>query len=400
MTASAIQNQFCYHQQISVPFDYPVHFTRGLFNPENTLLADTIDRLQEHRKHRVVVLIDEGLANAQPQLSDRICTYLQAFPDQLEMVHQPFPVPGGEPVKKDRSALDRVLNILGDAQYRLCRQSFVLAVGGGSFLDLVGLAAALVHRGLRLVRIPTTVLAQNDSAVGVKNGIDRNDQKNFLGTFAPPFAVLCDAALLSTLPDKYWRGGMAEAFKVAIIRDAAFFDFLCEKASALKQRDTGLMEQLIQRCAILHLDHIRLGGDPFETGVARPLDFGHWAAHKLEIMSDHTIGHGMAVAVGLALDACYAADIGLLTIDERDRILQGLLDAGLAIWTPLLALRKTDGQLNLLKGLSDFREHLGGQLTLTMPQGIGRQTEIHEVNVSRIENAIRHLEQVQTDFSK
>ncbi|MDD2236290.1 MAG: 3-dehydroquinate synthase [Kiritimatiellae bacterium] len=388
MPNTPIRQTFSYQQQFTVPFEYPVHFTTDLFNPANTLLTDTIDRLHEHRKHRVVVLIDEGLANAQPHLPDRIDAYLQAFPQQIEIVHQPFLVPGGEPVKKDRSALDQVLNILGDTHYRLCRQSFVLAVGGGSFLDLVGLAAALVHRGLRLVRIPSTVLAQNDSAVGVKNGIDRNDQKNFLGTFAPPFAVLCDADLLATLPDKYWRGGIAEAFKVAIIRDADFFDFLCENARALKQRDTQLMESLIQRCAALHLDHIRLGGDPFETGVARPLDFGHWAAHRIEILSDQTFGHGLAVAVGLAIDTCCAADLGLLTSSERDRILQALHEAGLPLYTPLLDERNAQGDLRILQGLADFREHLGGNLTLTMPHGIGHQTDIHEMPTTQVEAAI------------
>lgn len=395
MTHNSSPDSFSIHQKFQVTFDYPVHFTKDLFRPSSPLLADTMNRLHEDRRHRVLPLIDAGLADAQPQLSDRIFTYLKAHPQRLEPVAAPCLIPGGEITKTDPHALDALLNLIGNDSFRLCRQSFVLAVGGGSFLDLTGLATALVHRGLRLIRVPSTVLSQNDSAVGVKNGIDRNGQKNFLGTFAPPFAVLCDSTLLGTLPDKYWRGGIAEAFKVAIIRDAAFFDFLCRNASALKDRNPGLMEELIRRCALLHLDHIRLGGDPFETGAARPLDFGHWAAHKIEGMSNCTFGHGLAVAVGLALDSCYAAEINLLDTSERDRIIQGLLDAGLPIWTPLLNRRDSNGRRELLKGLTDFQEHLGGRLTLAMPKHIGHQTSIHEVDPSLIESIILRLELLQ-----
>ena len=383
-------------QQIQVPFDYPVHFSANLFDPENPLLADTIDRLRENRRHRVLPLIDAGLVAAQPTLPARISAYLSAFPERLEAVAPPIPIDGGEPAKSDTAEFERVLNIIGDDQFRLCRQSVVLAVGGGSFLDLTGLAAALIHRGLRLIRIPSTVLAQNDSAIGVKNGIDRNGQKNFIGTFAPPFAVLCDFDLLETLPEKYWRGGIAEAFKVAIIRDADFFDFLCRSAPELKKRNRPLMEEMIRRCATLHLDHIRLSGDPFETGVARPLDFGHWAAHRLEILSGQTFGHGLAVAVGVALDTCCATELGLLSADERHRVLHGLTDAGLPIHTPLLDQRNEQQQRSILQGLSDFREHLGGRLTLTMPHGVGRSIDIHELSASLIETAIHHLEQIRT----
>ncbi len=194
----------------------------------------------------------------------------------------------------------------------LCRHSYVAAVGGGALIDTVGFAAATAHRGIRLLRVPTTVLAQADAAIGVKNSVNAMGQKNFLGVFTPPAAVLNDFAFLSTLSQKDWIGGVAEAVKVALIKDAAFFTFLERRARALARRDLPAMRQVIYRCAALHLDHIASGGDPFEQGNSRPLDFGHWAAHRLELLSGFELGHGEAVAIGLALDTTYSYLAGLL----------------------------------------------------------------------------------------
>jgi 3-dehydroquinate synthase len=266
-----------------------------------------------------------------------------------------------------------------------------VAVGGGAVLDALGFAASLLHRGLRLVRVPTTVLAQNDAGVGVKNGMNLHGGKNTIGTFHPPSAVFNDADFLPTLPDRDWRGGIAEAFKVAMIKDAPFFDFLCDRAADLRRRDMASMQELIRRCAELHLEHIATEGDPFETGTARPLDFGHWSAHKLESMSNYRIGHGQAVAIGLALDAAYAARRGWISGHVCRRLHQGLARSGLPLWDELLALRQGDGRLAVLGGLDDFREHLGGELTLTYPRGLGRRHEVHEVNEPTMEEAVHDL---------
>ena len=165
------------------------------------------------------------------------------------------------------------------------RHSYVLALGGGALLDVAGYAAAVAHRGVRVIRLPTTVLAQNDAGVGVKNGLNAYGKKNFLGTFAPPWAVIDDELFLTTLSARDWRAGTSEAVKVALLRDAAFFAELERLAPAVAERDLGAMRALIRRCAELHLAHIAGGGDPFEMGCARPLDFGHWSAHKLERLS-------------------------------------------------------------------------------------------------------------------
>ena len=155
---------------------------------------------------------------------------------------------------------------------------------------------------------PTTTLSQADSGVGVKNGLNAFGQKNFIGTFTPPFAVINDFNLLATLAPRDKRSGYVEAVKVACIRDANFFDELERDAGQLAAFEPAAMKQLIRRCAELHLDHIATSGDPFEAGSARPLDFGHWAAHKLEQLSDFHICHGEAVAIGIALDVIYSRD--------------------------------------------------------------------------------------------
>ncbi|MGI5870195.1 MAG: 3-dehydroquinate synthase [Kiritimatiellia bacterium] len=377
------------HNRFAVNFDFPVHFTENAFDPASTLLCEVFDRLDEKRVHRVAVFIDAGLAAAQPALDASIRAYADAHAGRFELATTPRQVPGGHQAKNDLDLLRDIIHTLADLH--LDRQSFVLAIGGGSMLDATGLAAALVHRGLRLVRMPSTVLAQCDAGVGVKNGIDQHGQKNFMGTFAPPFAVVNDAALLASLPARERIGGLAEAVKVAIIRDAAFFDRLEADAAALAAGEPAPLQQAIVAAAAIHLRQICTGGDPFEFGSARPLDFGHWAAHRLEILSGHAIGHGRAVAVGMALDTLYATRTGLLPQADADRILALVGALGLPRFLSPLDRRRPDGRLEIVRGIDDFREHLGGRLCVTLPTAIGRTVEVHDMDEARIEAAIEAL---------
>jgi 3-dehydroquinate synthase len=278
---------------------------------------------------------------------------------------------------------------------RICRHSIVVAVGGGAVIDMVGYAAAIAHRGVGLIRIPTTVLAQNDAAVGVKNGLNYFGKKNFVGTFAVPLAIIDDREFLETLEDRDWIAGTAEAVKVALIRDAAFFEVLEREADALRRRDPQAMDRLIFRCAELHIDHIALGGDPFESGSSRPLDFGHWAAHKLEHLTRYTLRHGEAVALGMALDVVYSARIGLIPEAVKDRILKLLTALGFSLGLPDAL---PGGPAALLAGIEEFREHLGGQLTITLLEGIGRKRDVHEIDAATMEASIAELwPQLQTN---
>ena len=377
------------HNRFAVSFDYPVHFTDNAFDPASDLLCGVFDRLGEKRVHRVAAFVDAGLAEARPGLEASIRAYAHAHADAFELTMEPLRIPGGCKAKNDIAIIQNIVFALGNLH--MDRQSFVLAIGGGSMLDATGLAASLIHRGLRLVRMPSTVLAQCDAGVGVKNGIDHHGQKNFMGTFAPPFAVVNDVSLLTSLPPRERVGGLAEAVKVAVIRDAAFFARLETDAPALAAGEPAPLRRAIEDAAAIHLRQICTGGDPFEFGSARPLDFGHWAGHRLEILSGHAIAHGQGVAVGMALDTVYAKRAGLLPEADAARVLALIGALGLPRFLPELEMRRPDGELEVVRGIGDFREHLGGRLCITLPTAIGRTVEVHSMDEALIEAAIGEL---------
>ena len=376
-------------QDIQVGFRYDVHFTQGVFDPDNDLLARIVGEGSHPDACKVLVVLDEHLLHHQPDLANRISAYFTLCP----AIRQPHPlmlVPGGEAAKNDPRLVDRLHDAIRTSG--LCRHSYVIAVGGGSVIDLVGYAAATAHRGIRLIRIPTTVLSQNDSAVGVKNSVNALRTKNFLGVFAPPWAVINDPTFLTSLHDRDWRAGIAEAIKVALVKDAAFFEELEDSVERFSPpvRDLEAMTRLIHRCAELHLHHIASSGDPFEMGTSRPLDFGHWSAHQLEQFSGYRLRHGEAVAIGIALDTTYSHLRGL--IDERAwrRILCLFEAAGFELYAPELSehINQPEHPRCIFRGLEAFREHLGGELTIMLLEGIGQGIEVHEVDPAIYQHAV------------
>lgn len=375
-------------QQFAVKFDYPVVFCRGVFQGGDPALAWAIGRLDLERCHPVFVVLDGGLVAARAALIEQIEQYVRQHASLLELRAAPVILPGGEACKNDPSLVSDLCSQFRGAA--LDRHAVVLAIGGGAVLDAAGYAAAITHRGVRVVRMPSTVLAQCDGGVGVKNGVNAFGAKNFLGTFAPPFAVVNDASLLDTLDVRDTRAGMAEAVKVALIRDAAFFEWLEANAVSLRDGALASVEVLVERAARIHLDHIARGGDPFELGSQRPLDYGHWAAHWLEIATGHALRHGEAVAIGMLLDARYAERAGLLSATDLARIERLLTALGLPRHHPALAERRA-GRLRVLDGLSEFREHLGGALTVTMLTGIGASTQVSEIQPALVAECVEWL---------
>ncbi len=371
---------------------YTVHFTRGVFDPANALLWKVMQASPEAAPQRALCFVDSGLAEANPALVPAIAHYFAAHARRICLLAPPAVLTGGEAGKNSFDVPQRVLGLA--RQVHLSRHAHVLAVGGGAFLDAVGFAAALVHRGARLLRVPSTVLAQNDAGIGVKNGINLGGVKNFVGTFAAPAAVLNDCDLLATLPDRDWTAGTAEAFKVAMIKDAAFLEWLLVHADSIRRRRGAGMEELVYRCACLHLEHIQTAGDPFEQGTARPLDFGHWAAHKLESLSNHELHHGEAVAIGVALDLLYAARLGFVTAEDARRALDGMRRMGLSLYHPALAWREPSGRFLVLNGVEEFREHLGGTLSLTLPKPLGRKTEVAAIDEELVAACIAELREL------
>ena len=383
------QFQRVHQQRFTVEYDYPVYFTERLFGTGNAAFCDALSRKEPNKRHRFIVFVDENVAAYRPDLMSDIAAYAQHNAQKLELVAPPEVVPGGEAVKNDPQLVERLQRRL--VELGVDRHSCVVAIGGGAVLDLIGYVAATTHRGIRHVRVPTTVLAQNDSGVGVKNGVNAFGVKNLLGVFAPPFAVLNDIEFLTALEPRDKIAGMAEAVKVALIRDAVFFAWLEEHADALAAFQPQAMGYMIRRCAELHMRQIAHGGDPFESGSARPLDYGHWAAHKLELLTQHALRHGEAVAIGLALDSRYSVQMGLLADGEDVRICALLEKLGFRLWHPLLEKRNEDGGLAVLGGLREFREHLGGELTITLLRDIGIGEEVHEMHEGEIRKAIAWL---------
>jgi len=376
-------------QSIRVEFTFPVVFTEDVFAPDNPAFVRAISRLEPEKRHQVYFVIDAAVAAAHPRLVDSIRAYCAAHAPSLKLLGEPRLVPGGEAVKNDFSHVMQLVeetNRLG-----IDRHSFMAVIGGGAVLDMASFAAAVSHRSVRCVRLPTTVLSQDDSGVGVKSGVNLFGKKNYIGAFMPPFAVINDSRFLATLQRRDTIAGMAEAVKVALIRDRAFFEELEANAGRLAQGELDPLRRLIRRAAELHMEHMRTGGDPFEMGSARPLDYGHWTAHKLEVMSKHRLRHGEAVAIGMSLDALYAVKAGYLALPVAERVLRLLETLGFTLWADELLSRDGAGQLHVLNGLREFREHLGGTLSITMLRDIGRGFEVNAMDAERIVASIHAL---------
>jgi 3-dehydroquinate synthase len=372
-----------------VSYRHQVHFTEAVFDSRNPLLRNILCADDQRQQHKVIVVVDEALSEAQPFLLRNIENYFARHRD-LKLVCAPIIIEGGERTKNSYFHVSEIHSQID--RFHVDRHSYVIGVGGGALLDMVGLAAATAHRGVRHIRIPTTTLSQDDSGVGVKNGINAFGKKNFIGTFAPPYAVVNDFKLLETLSDRDKRAGYVEAVKVALIRDEAFFEQIEKNAFRLRQFDPAAMKELIYRSAELHLNHIATSGDPFEFGSARPLDFGHWAAHKLEQLSEYRLRHGEAVAIGIALDVVYSRRMGYLDRACETRILSVLEVLGFELFANELLHADADNRFILLNGLEEFREHLGGELTITLLRGIGQGFEVHSVDAPQMLEALRELE--------
>jgi 3-dehydroquinate synthase len=370
-------------EPLEVRFVHRLRFTQGAFRPGNTMFRDVLGTVQD-RPARLLFFLDSSLGQTRPGLRTEIETYVAAHHSQMTMAGPIHVVAGGERCKNDLREYRRVLRAIHDAG--LCRHSYVVVIGGGAVLDAVGFAAATAHRGVRLIRFPTTTLSQADSGVGVKNGVNFFSKKNYLGAFTPPWAVINNEDFLASLSDRDWRCGFAEAVKVSLIKDQELFYDLANDAGKICRREAEPSRRALRRSAELHLRHIVSGGDPYEMTEARPLDFGHWSAHKLEQITNFRLRHGEAVAIGVALDTLYSSLVLGLDPAEAEVVLDCLTDLGFELYDEALA--ETEW---LQQGLEEFREHLGGRMTVTMLAGIGNPVEVHEIDFEAVSSALDQL---------
>ncbi len=368
--------------EFDVSYTFPILWEDSIFDSSNP----TLDRWVLTQKFpKLCVWIEADILTHFPVLLSQLRSKLEAWGFSSASIQTYL---GGEAHKTVNVALEMCQEL---ATQKLCRHSAVIAIGGGAFLDTVGMACALVHRGVRLIRVPTTSLAMCDSAVGVKNAVNAYQQKNFLGTFNPPFAVIGDTSFLHTLPYEIWRCAIPEALKVAMICDINFYHYLLSVKDLLCARDEHVMKIIVRKSAELHYRHIATQGDPFEMGSARPLDFGHWLAHRLELVSNYAISHGEAVAIGIALDSLIAAQRGFISPDDARRVIQFLCKVGFNLFPSILVDALKNNSDHLFAGLLEFREHLGGELHITFPNPMGSRLEVDTLSQGEFDLAIHQL---------
>ncbi|MHC4328135.1 MAG: 3-dehydroquinate synthase [Planctomycetota bacterium] len=363
-------------------FTHRLRFTGDVFATGNETLSNILSGVSSDCSN-AAIFIDANVARTRVNPANKINDYFKKYlPENSPKIHV---VPGGERIKNQQQDFKQILDAI--EQSHLCRKSFVIAIGGGAVLDAVGFAASITHRGLRLIRIATTTLSQADSAMAVKNGINAFGKKNYMGVFSTPWAIINDEATLETLAMPHWLAGFSEAIKVALLKDPLLFEYIYRNCGGIQARNLDVSVPVIRRSARLHFDHITLNGDPFETEDARPLDFGHWSAHKLEQMSGFEISHGQAVAIGIAIDATYANFMGWLDDADHRRILECLDGTGFRLYHRSMQHANT-----LLGGLDEFREHLGGRLTIPSISRIGQAFDIFEIDTNQMLAAISYLE--------
>ncbi len=369
--------------RFSVPAVMRLRFTNDVLDGDSDVLAGLLEPSGD-APARVQFWLDQNVRDARPDLIGRLEALVARHPGRLQQAGSVQIVPGGEAIKNDIHILERMLKVIN--AHDLDRRSYVVVIGGGAVLDTVGFAAAISHRGIRLVRLPTTTLGQADSGVGVKNGVNLFQKKNWVGSFAVPWAVVNDASLLSTLSDRDFVCGFSEAVKVSLLKDAGLFERICRWAGRIGGRDLAVAMPVIAESAWWHVQHITRGGDPFEALEARPLDYGHWSAHKLEAMTDFELRHGEAVAIGVAIDTVYSSLVHGLPADDARRVLRCLSQMNLPLDHP--AVHQVD---TLFGGLEEFRQHLGGRLTVTMLRGVGDPINVHQIDGAKMRQAIEHV---------
>lgn len=370
---------------ISLDFTHKIRFTKEAFQVGNQTLSDL---LITNGHAKVIVFIEKAVHQVFPNLKNEVEFYISQC-EGYDFTSCEVLV-GAEECKRN----EKVLRAAWDAieQSQIDRHSYVFAIGGGAFLDVIGFASSTAHRGCRLVRFPTTTLSQDDSGVGVKNGINAFGKKNWIGAFSVPYAVIIDFKFLYTQSVEVCRKGLVEAIKVALVRDYSLFEWIEANVEALADLQPKVLEEVVERSAMQHAEHIAMGGDPFELGSSRPLDFGHWAAHKLEQITDFNLSHAEAVSVGIAIDTIYSVKLGWLSEESANRVLYLLEKLGMPTYDRALEVKNSQGVREVFAGIEEFREHLGGQLTVMMLKKIGLGKDVHDLDISHLNLCITELQ--------
>ncbi|MFH1799581.1 MAG: inositol monophosphatase family protein [Candidatus Omnitrophota bacterium] len=354
------------------------YYTEGAFDLDNRVLANVLEG------RNVIFVVEKAVAD---KVLEPLKRYLQHYHMEGRCKGEIQVLDGGEKIK----SAEQVKSLTDYAQERnLDRNGVFVVVGGGAIMDMVGMVANQFRRGVRYVRIPTTLLGQVDAAVGVKVGIDYRTAKNFLGAFYPPFATITDTRFLETLPERQIQGGIAEIIKVALISNTSLFEVLEKYGTAfIRDMPRDAKWTFIKDAAVELLKHLQM--DFFEHNLMRHVDFGHVLAHKFESMTNYELTHGEAVAIDILMSAFIAHARGMLSDKDFRRILSLHIKLKLPFYHPALNPDRA------WEGLEDAKAHKGGRLMMVVPIGIGRTAFVDSLRRDELDAALdflrRHQEQ-------
>lgn len=328
---------------------YPIRISPGLLEQVGA------DLQQRNIGSHYGVISDDRVANL---YGDRFMKSLAAVGIQAELIT----FSAGEENKTLRTIADLASEL---ARRGLDRRDALIALGGGVTGDITGFLASIYMRSIPFVQVPTTLLAQVDSSVGGKTGVDIPEGKNLVGTFYQPKAVYIDTDVLRTLPADELRGGLAEVIKYGVIHDAEFFTFLQKNREAILNLDREVMTRLIARCCEIKAWVVEQ--DEREGGLRRILNFGHTVGHAVEAASDFKMIHGKAVAVGMCAAADLAVRSGCLAEEAAAAVHKLVKDYELPVSVPANLDRKQIKQY-----LLHDKKTVGGQVFYVLPESIGQ----------------------------
>lgn len=339
---------------------------------KNGMLAEIARDLQERRLAKRYVLVADDRVGA---------LYGRQLVDSLKeagLAVEWLTFPHGEASK----TLPTIATLASQlAKMGVERKDCLIALGGGVTGDLTGFLAASYMRGIPFIQIPTSLLAQVDSSVGGKTGVDLPEGKNLVGAFYQPRCVYIDSAVLTTLPASELLNGLAEVIKYGVIYDRDFFSFLSEQRRAILALDLPVVEEVIARCCAIKAEVV--GKDEQEADLRRILNFGHTLGHAVEGASNYTLAHGAAVAIGMVAAARIAVEKSLLSLAESERLRALIADYGLPTEVPAELDRE------LIKSyLTTDKKSVAGKPFFILPTAIGRVVITNEVEPRMIEAVI------------
>ncbi|MFC2031857.1 3-dehydroquinate synthase [Chloroflexota bacterium] len=343
---------------------YEIHIGSGL-------LSKTAHRLKE------IGFSDKLVIITHPALNTRYGRPLQQSltSDGFEVIV--LEVPEGE----EQKSLDTAGRLYHElSNFHTERTTPILALGGGVIGDLVGFVAATYQRGVPLIQIPTTLLAQVDSSIGGKVAVNHGQQKNKIGAFYQPSMVISDISTLKTLTTEDLNSGLAEVIKYAVIKDRDFFNFLEGNLDQIKSLNEMVLEETISRSAKIKAEIVEK--DERDLGLRNILNYGHTVGHAIESVSDFNISHGEAVAIGMMAAGKISNKLGILAYDELTRIKTVIERASLPTEIPVLNVEK------LIQAIEHDKKILKSRIRFVLPKSIGNVFITDEVNIPLIEQVL------------